>query len=105
MEFVRIACEKFGQSEFEQLLLQLSRLHRTGTISEYVAQFTVAMNSLIAHHKSWDPLYFITKFVDGLRADIRVMVMVQQTHDLEADVALACLQEEAMELTKGTMQA
>jgi hypothetical protein len=100
-EFVGAVCEKFGRREFEQLLHQFSRLRQTGTVAEYAAQFTVAMNSLIAHHNSWDPLYFVTKFIDGLRSDIRVVVMVQQPRDLETAV-LAGLQEEAMELTKET---
>lgn len=99
-EFVSSVCEKFSRREFEQLLRQFSRLRQTGTVAEYAAQFTVAMNNLIAHHSSWDPLYFVTKFVDGLRSDIRVVVMVQQPRNLESVVALAGLQEEAMELTK-----
>jgi hypothetical protein len=43
---------------------------------------------LIAHHKSWDPLYFITKFVDGLSYDIGVVVMVQQPKDFDSVVSL-----------------
>jgi hypothetical protein len=99
-DFVYAVCEKFGRREFEHLLRQFARLRQTDTVAEYAAQFTVAMNGLIAHHKSWDPLYFVTKFVDGLRPDIRVVVMVQQPKDLDAAVALAGLQEEAMELTR-----
>jgi hypothetical protein len=71
-------------------------------VAEYAAQFTVAMNSLIDYHKSWDPLYFVTKFVDGLPYDIRLVVMVQQPRDLETDVVLAGLQDEAMEVMKET---
>lgn len=84
-----VVCEKFGRREFEHLLRQFSRLRQTGTVAEYAAHFAVAMNGLIEHHKSWDPLYFVTKFVDGLRPDIRVVVMVQQPRDLDTAVALA----------------
>jgi hypothetical protein len=69
-------------------------------VAEYASQFNTAMNCLIAHHKSWDPLYFVTKFFDGLRYDIRVVVMVQQPKDLDSVVSLAQLQEEALELPK-----
>uniref|UniRef100_A0ACD5Z343 Uncharacterized protein n=1 Tax=Avena sativa TaxID=4498 RepID=A0ACD5Z343_AVESA len=99
-DFVSSVCEKFGRREFEQLLRQFSRLRQTGTVAEYAVQFNAAMNCLIAHHQSWDPLYFVTKFVDGLRSDIRVVVMVQQPKDLDSAVSLAVLQEEAMELTR-----
>lgn len=60
----------------------------------------MAMNCLISHHKSWDPLYFVTQFIDGLRADIRAVVMVQRPRDLDTAVVLAGLQEEAVELTQ-----
>jgi hypothetical protein len=99
-DFVSMVCAKFGRREFEQLLRQFSRLRQTGTVAEYAVQFNTAMNCLLAHHRSWDPLYFVTQFVDGLRADIRVVVMVQQPKDLDSAVSLALLQEEAMELTR-----
>ena len=75
-DFVRMVCEKFGRREFEQLLRQFSRLRQTGTVAEYAVQFNTAMNCLLAHHQSWDPWYFVTHFVDGLRHEIRVVVMV-----------------------------
>jgi hypothetical protein len=99
-DFVSKVCAKFGQQEFEQLLWQFSRLRQMGTVSEYASQLNTVMNCLVAHHKSWDPLYFVTPFIDGLLPDIRVVVMVQQPKDLDSVVALALLQEEAMELTK-----
>ncbi|XP_071680355.1 uncharacterized protein [Lolium perenne] len=99
-DFVSMVCAKFGRREFEQLLRQFSRLRQMGTVAEYAVQFNTAMNCLLAHHRSWDPLYFVTQFVDGLRADIRVVVMVQQPKDLDSAVSLALLQEEAMELTR-----
>lgn len=95
-EFVSVVCEKFGRREFEQLLRQFSRLRQTGTVADYVAQFNSSMNCLIAHHQSWDPLYFMTQFVDGLRSDIHVVVMIQQPKTLDKAVSLALLQEEAM---------
>jgi hypothetical protein len=42
-------CAKFGRQDFEQLLRQFSRLRQMGTVAEYAAQFTTAMNFLIAH--------------------------------------------------------
>jgi hypothetical protein len=104
-EFVSLVCDKFGRREFEQLLRQFSRLRQTGTVAEYATQFNASMNCLLAHHRSWDPLYFVTQFVDGLRSDIRVVVMVQQPKDLDSAVSLAMLQEEAIELTREATRA
>ena len=40
------------------------------------------------------PYYFLTRFVEGLRTDIRAVVMVQRPPDLDTACALALLQEE-----------
>jgi hypothetical protein len=104
-EFVSLVCDKFGRREFEQLLRQFSRLRQTGTVAEYATQLNASMNCLLAHHRSWDPLYFVTQFVDGLRSNIRVVVMVQQPKDLDSAVSLAMLQEEAIELTREATRA
>jgi hypothetical protein len=45
-------------------------------VLEYAEQFSAAMHNLLAHHASWDPLYFVTQFVDGLRNEIKVAVML-----------------------------
>lgn len=73
--FVASVLDKFGRSEFQQLLRKFSRLKQTGSVLEYAEQFNVAMHSLLAHHGSWDPLFFTTHFLDGLRHEIKVAVM------------------------------
>lgn len=44
-----------------------------------------------------DPLYYTTRFIDGLRYDIRSIVMVQLPVDLDVACTFALLQEEALE--------
>ena len=53
------------------------------------------MNHLISYSDAIHPLYFLTRFVEGLRQDIRVVVMVQRPKDLDTACALAILQEVA----------
>ena len=42
-----------------------------------------------------DPLYYTLKFVEGLKDDIKVVVMLQCPFDFDTVVVLAQLQEEA----------
>lgn len=42
-----------------------------------------------------DPLYYTLKFVDGLKDDIKAVVMLQRSSDFDTAVVLAQLQEEA----------
>ena len=55
------------------------------------------MHQLLAHDPAINPLYFITKFCEGLRDDIRTSVLVQRPIELETALAIALLQEEAAE--------
>lgn len=96
--FVAAVLEKFGRSEFQHLVRKFSRLKQTGSVLEYAEQFNIAMHSLLAHHKSWDPLFFTTQFLDGLNSDIMAAVILHRPVDLETAVSLAALQEEALEL-------
>lgn len=70
---------------------KFSRFKQTGTVLEYAEQFNIAMHSLLAHHKSWDPLFFTTQFLDGLHSDIKATVTLHRPVDLETDVFLAAL--------------
>jgi hypothetical protein len=58
------------------------------------------MHALKAHSTAWDPVLFPSRFVDGLKEEIRAAVMLHQPKDLDAAVSLALLQEEALDIIK-----
>lgn len=58
------------------------------------------MHALIAHSTTWDPALFPSHFVDGLKDEIRAVVIVYNPKDLDTAVSLAYLQEEALEISK-----
>lgn len=96
--FLCLGARKIWRSEFQQLLRRFSKLKQTGTVLEYAEQFNLVMHSLLAHHGSWDPLFFTTQFLEGLTHEIKVAVMLHHPQDLEIAVALAELQEEVIEM-------
>lgn len=55
------------------------------------------MNHLVSYSDTTHPYYFLTRFVEGLRSDIRAVVMVQRPMDLDTAFSLALLQEEVTE--------
>lgn len=52
------------------------------------------MNHLVSYSDATHQYYFLTRFVEGLRADICAVIMVQRPMDLDTACALALLQEE-----------
>jgi hypothetical protein len=55
---------------------------------------------MLAHNPTIDPEIFTTTFIDGLRDEIRQVVIIQQPVDLDAASSLAILQEEVLESLK-----
>lgn len=70
-------------------------MKQQSTVTEYVSHFTELVDQLKAYASSVDPVYFTTRFVDGLHSDIRSIVLVQRPKDLDTACTLALLQEEA----------
>lgn len=53
------------------------------------------IDKLNAYQTMSDPLYYTLKFVDGLRDDIKAVVMLQRPQDFDTAAVIAQLQEEA----------
>jgi hypothetical protein len=86
--------ERFGKDEHEVFIRHLFRISQTTTIKEYVDQFSALVDNLVSYGRHVDPLYFVQRFVDGLRDDTRVAVIVQRSLSLDTACVLVLLQEE-----------
>lgn len=93
-------CTRFAKDKHQALIRQWIRIVQTGTVSEYVEKFDGLMHQMIAYDPSLIPVYFVTKFIEGLKDEVRVVVLVQRPQDLDTACAIALLQEEAMEGVK-----
>lgn len=92
--------ERYGKDQYQLLLRQLFRIKQLGSVAEYIDQFSTLVDQLSAYESVPDPLFFSTRFVDGLRDDLRAVVLVQRPSDLDTACALALLQEEVAEPAK-----
>ncbi|XBH72107.1 hypothetical protein VPH35_099480 [Triticum aestivum] len=90
-------CSKFGRDQYQAQLRQFAALCQTGSVTEYMNHFEEMMHQLLAHNAGFDPLYFTTKFLDGLRAEIRAGVVLHRPQELDTAFSLALLQEEILE--------
>lgn len=82
------------------MLCQLFHIKHTTTVSKYIEKFTDLFEQLKAYNANPDKLYFTTRFIDGLREDIRSVVMVAHPQDLDSACTLALLQEELLDQGK-----
>lgn len=99
-EFCSLIHDRFGREQHETLIRQLFHISQSGSVSDYVEQFASLVDELGAYESRTDPLYYTMRFVDGLKYDIKSVVMVQRPQSLDAACALALVQEEALEPTR-----
>jgi hypothetical protein len=60
-----------------------------------VEEFSQLIDKLNAYQTMSDPLYYTLKFVDGLRDDIKAVVMLQRPQDFDTATVIAQLHEKA----------
>lgn len=89
--------EKFGRDQYQAQLRQFANLSQTGTVTDYMNRFEELMHNLLAHNSGFDPVYFTTKFLDGLHSEIRAGVVLHRPTDLDSAFSLSLLQEELLE--------
>jgi hypothetical protein len=64
-------------------------------VHEYIDKFSKLVDQLVVYDHFSDHHYFTTCFVDGLKHDMKSIVLVQRPANLDTACALALLQEEA----------
>jgi hypothetical protein len=83
---------KFGRDKHQLLIRQFYSLKQLDSVvADYIEHFETLMNNLMAYSDAIHPLYILTHFIEGLRSDIRAVVMVQRPPDLDSACALALL--------------
>lgn len=97
-----LVCGRFTRDRQEALIRQWFHAQQRSSVTEYVEKFDSIMHQLMAYDQSLTPVYFVTKFIEGLRDDIRGVVMIQRPQDLDSACSIALLQEEILESIKPT---
>nr|XP_025875985.1 uncharacterized protein LOC4347143 isoform X1 [Oryza sativa Japonica Group]XP_025875986.1 uncharacterized protein LOC4347143 isoform X1 [Oryza sativa Japonica Group]XP_025875987.1 uncharacterized protein LOC4347143 isoform X1 [Oryza sativa Japonica Group] len=96
-EFFDQVCLRFTKDRQKVLIRQWFHIVQDSSVSDYVEKFDGIMHQLLAYDSSLPLNYFVTKFVEGLRKDIRSGVLMQKPQDLDTACSLAFLQEEILE--------
>lgn len=88
--------ERFGKDQYHLLLCQLFCIRQLASVLEYIEHFSSLVDQLSVYDSVVDPLYYATRFVDGLRDDIHVVVLMQRPMDMDTAGSLALLQEKVI---------
>jgi hypothetical protein len=85
----------FGRGQHEILIRQLYHIKQTNSVQDYVDKFCELIDQLQAYSKNVDHVYYTTRFIFGLRHDIKFIILVQRPKDLDTACSLVLLWEES----------
>jgi hypothetical protein len=74
----------------------LENLKQTGSVAEYYAQFEKLAHGILLYNPAYDDIYFFTRFLAGLKDEIRTAITLHRPRDITAASVLALLQEEEL---------
>lgn len=98
--FRKLVHDRFGWDQHEILVCQLFHIKQSGIVAGYVEEFSQLVDQLSSYTTTTDPLYYTLRFIDGLKDDIKSVVLVQRPADLDTACVLATLQEEVGDFYK-----
>lgn len=75
--FCKAVETKFGSEDYRTSITELLALKQNGTVEEYTAEFQSLQFDITMHNSQYDDLFFASKYVSGLKDEIRAMVEPQ----------------------------
>jgi hypothetical protein len=63
-------CAHFDKDRYPLHMKQLENLKQTRTVTEYQVKFDQLAHSILLYNPSYDDIYFVTRFLSGLKDEI-----------------------------------
>ena len=72
---------------------QLDTLRQIGSVAEYYASFEQLSHQILLYNNSYDDVFFVTHFLNGLKDEIRSAFTLHRPQTVDTASSLALLQE------------
>lgn len=92
-DFAAAVMTRFSRNQHQILLRRLFHISQTTTVEDYVRCFAQLVDHIASYETRPDPVHYTTRFLDGLKRSVRVLVTVQQPPDLDTAYSFALLYE------------
>lgn len=73
VEFCSAVCGRFERDQQNQLIRQFFRVKQQSTVADYIEHFDDIVHQLRAHDPNFNPMLVTSRFIDGLRSDIKTL--------------------------------
>jgi hypothetical protein len=88
--------ERFERDQHNHVIRQFFHIKQSGSVVEYIELFDELVHKILAHDPYFNPAVITSRFVDGLRREIKAVVLVHRPKDLDTASSLVILQEEVL---------
>lgn len=75
----------------------LLTIRQTGDVLEYAGRFEQAKHRVLVHNKDMGEVFFVQKFMDGLKYNISNAITLHKPRTVDAALSLALMQEQLLE--------
>lgn len=89
--------KKFGRDLCHNYMRDLLNIRQTQDVLEYANRFKQAKHRVLCHNRDLDEVFFVQKFMDGLRYNISNAIALHKPRTVDAALSLALMQEELLE--------
>uniref|UniRef100_A0ACD5UM45 Uncharacterized protein n=1 Tax=Avena sativa TaxID=4498 RepID=A0ACD5UM45_AVESA len=96
-QFVATVEAEFGGDDQRRFMKALLKLKQTGPMQEYILEFQSLMYQVSMFNPHYDPQFFISQFIKGLKTELRGVVESQVPDTLEQAFLIARVQQEVLE--------
>jgi len=93
-ELCKLVCDRFEKDQHNLLLRQFFLIRQSDSIADYIEKFDTLVHQILAHDPKFSTATITNRFIDGLKDDIRAVVLVHIPTNLDAASSIALLQEE-----------
>ncbi|XP_035818132.1 F-box domain containing protein isoform X1 [Zea mays] len=95
-EFCTHLVTRFGRDQHNLLIRQFYHIKQITSVVDYVEQFDILMHQLLAHENQLTSSMITARFIDGLKDEIKSVILIQRPSDLDTACSLALLQEDVL---------
>jgi hypothetical protein len=92
----KLISERFERDQHDQLLRQFFHIRQLDSVADFIEKFDSLVHQILAHDLKFNAATITNRFIDGLRDDIKVVVLVQRPGNLDTACSVALLQEETI---------
>lgn len=89
-DFCSVVCVRFERDHHNHLICQFFHIRQSDSVTEYVDNFDTLMHQILAHDPMFSVSAIVNCFIDGLKPDIRSVVLIHRPLDLDTAILWPC---------------